>query len=156
MGPIWLSAYPLTVIWVHSMRLMLISFLTSMDTAPNPWDQGKGLKTMTAESFLATVSMGMGMSQWQNTLKFQPEGHRRPFHFKGLWLFTAFMFGGNEKISNINLFYWRTLPNPMCENSAIIQADLMSILPTSRSGCEWLQTATFLMWRWLFCKSARP
>lgn len=87
------------------MRLMLISFPTSMDTAPNPWDQGKCLKIMTAESFLVTVSMGMGMSQWQNTLKFQPEGHRRPFYFKGLWLFTAFMFGGDEKISNINLFY---------------------------------------------------
>lgn len=94
---------------------------------------------MTAELFLVTVSMGMKMNQRQKKLlNFSlrvAEGHSI---FKGLWLFTAFMFRGDEKISNINLFHWRTLPNHMYENPAIIQGDLMSFLPVQSPGCEWL------------------
>lgn len=84
---------------------MLISFLTSMDTAPDHWDQDKCSKIMTAESFLVTVSMGMGMNQRQKTLKSQPEGHRRPFHFQRVVAVYSFYVWGDEKISNINLFH---------------------------------------------------
>lgn len=33
----------------------------------------------------------------KNTLAFQPEGHRGHSIFKGWWLFTVFMFGGDRK-----------------------------------------------------------
>jgi hypothetical protein len=81
-----------------------------MDIAPDHWDQDKCLKIMTAESFLVTVSMGMGMNQQQKTLKFQPEGHRRPFHFQravAVYSFYVFWERGewDENISNTNLFH---------------------------------------------------
>lgn len=68
-----------------------------MDTAPDHWDQGTCLKMMTAESFVVTVSMGMGMNQWQKTLKFQPEGHRRPFHFQRVAAVYSFYVCRDEK-----------------------------------------------------------
>lgn len=136
MGSIWLSTYQLTVIRAHSVRLMLISFLTPMDTAPDHWDRDKCSQIMTAESFLVTVSMGMGMNQRQKTLKSQPEGHRRPFHFQRVVAVYSFYVWGHEKISNINLFHWRTLANPTYENPALIQGAVTSILPPRSPGCE--------------------
>lgn len=73
-----------------------------MDTAADHWDQSKCLKIMTVESFLVTVSMGMGMNQRQKTLKFQPEGHTRPFHFQRVAAIYSSYVWVDEKISNIN------------------------------------------------------
>lgn len=71
----------MTVIYICSTRLMIVSFLSPMDITPDHWDQGKSLKIMTTDSFLVRFPWEWEWI-WQKTLRFQPQGHKRPFHFQ--------------------------------------------------------------------------
>lgn len=77
---------------------------------------------MAAASLPVTVSMGMDL--WQKTLIFHSKGHRRPLHFQrtvDAWSFYGFLGREVKKTSNIDLFHWWPLLNPMYDNSVITQ-----------------------------------